>query len=137
EVARQPAPALDVDDHRFDGVATSRRYDAVELANRAGTEHAIGRAALALLERLDRLDQIVVVAKARFIAGDVESLAQEGHARIFGSRPDQRTVRNVHDLLFLLRRAAQFGELGLELLVALLRQGQLLQRPPRVVATPP
>src|SRR5262249_33076625 len=82
-------------------IASLRRHDAVERAPRVGTKPAVGSPAFAPLEAFHRLDEIIVIAQARFVAGDVEPLAQERHAWIFGPRAHHRAVRNVHGFLFL------------------------------------
>src|SRR5262244_2681790 len=50
---------------RVDRVAALRRHDAVELAHRVGTKHAVGSTAFAPLEAFHRLDEIIVIAQAR------------------------------------------------------------------------
>ncbi len=133
EVARQPAPALHVDHHRVDLLVA---LGGVERLDRPVVEDA-GRLHLgAALEFAHGFGDRRVVAGVAGVLGKAELGAQLRHARIFDddfrvllARRGVLQRRAVGDLNHrAVALAAQLGELGLQLLVELVRRVVAVER---------
>ena len=138
EVARQPAPALHVDDDGVDRIGGRPVRDlllAVERAHGVGAEIAVDVDVGFGLERLHRVAHGVVIERIVLVAGDVEALAQRHHALILHADVQGLAFADMHKVRLLLflglgrqRALAQFGELGLERLEFRLRRIVAVER---------
>jgi len=134
ELARQPAPALHVDDHAIDGAVALR---AVDRFHRAIVEHAGSFEIGAVLELAHRFGDLGIVMRIIGILGNAELGAQLRHARIFcddlrlllAARRgvfQRRPIGDLHHRALAL--AAQFGEFLLQFAIQLVRRVVALQR---------
>ena len=134
ELARQPAPALHVDDHGIDGAIVFRTVDRLDGAL---VEHAGWFQIGAVLELAHRFGNLGIVTGVVGILGDAELGAQLRHARIFhhdlglllaarGRIFQRRTIGDLKHRSIAL--AAQFGQFLLQLAVKLVRRVVALQR---------
>ncbi len=138
EVARQPAPALHVDDDGVDRIGGWPARDlllAVERAHGIGAEIAVDVDIGFGLERLHRIAHGVVIERTVLVAADAEALAQRHHALILHADVQGFAVADAHKVRLLLflglrrqRALAQFGELGLERLEFRLRRIVAVER---------
>ena len=138
ELARQPAPALHVDEHGVDRIvrlAVYRVAAGVERGDGIGAGHAVGVEIGAGLERLDRFDHVVVIERVVLVARDVEPFAQRDHARVLHAGAQHAAFRHAHrrgllagGLGDLSAVRAQRGEFGLERLEAGLRRVVAVER---------
>ena len=127
ELARQPAPALHVDDHGVDLAVALR---AVDRLDGPVVEHAGRLEVGAFLELAHRRGDLGVVFGVVGVLGDAELGAQLRHARIFrrdrrlllggGLECERRAFGDLHHRSVAL--TAQFGQLGLQILVELVRR---------------
>jgi hypothetical protein len=85
EIARQPAPALHVDDDGIDWIGNRvvLLLLAVERAPRIRSERAVVGEIGAGLERLDRVAHGIVVERAVWVFRYFEPLAQRDHTFVF------------------------------------------------------
>ncbi len=133
EVARQPAPALHVDEHRVDLPVAFRVVDGLD---GPFVQHAGGLEIDAFLEFAHGLGDLGVVMGVAGIFGDAELGAQLRHARIFhrdrglllaaGREFQRRAIGDLDRRPVAL--AAQFGELRLQFAVELLRRVVAVER---------
>ena len=99
ELARQPAPALHVDDDgvdRIGGRALGFRFAPLSARTVCGAGIAVDVEILLGLERLHRFDHSVVIERVVLVAGDVEALAQRDHALVLHAGAQNAAVRHVH-----------------------------------------